>query len=382
MAIRGPLRELGIHDVFQLLDLSRKTGVLKVTSELRQNEGTIWFENGAVVAAAIRSNPHRIGELLQTAGKIGEESLLRARLMQQEGDSRRLGEILVAIGAISRRDLEQQARAQVEEVVFTVLGWSEGWFQFDEGPASDIPRETSIRIATEALLMEGARRIDEWSRIQSRIPHLGVIPRLATPASEEPGSLTLTPFEWRVLAGCDGILDARAIARSLGASDFDVARTLFGLASAAVIVLHDPATTQAAAAPRQDPTVLLSQAESFLRQGDPVAARTIAEAVAASHPDDTRAHLQVGRAFLAESRYGEAEGPLREAVRLDPGSASALRLLGQARAGLGRFDEALHAWSEWLLLQGRPAEEDRHLAAVVRLREAARIIAEGLKAAP
>lgn len=382
MAIRGPLRELGIHDVFQLLDLSRKTGVLKVTSELRQNEGTIWFEQGAVVAAAIRSNPHRIGELLLSAGKIGEEALFRARTMQQEGDARRLGEILVSIGAVSRRELEQQARAQVEEVVFTVLGWSEGWFQFDEGPASDIPREAGIRIATEALLMEGARRIDEWSRIQSRIPHLGVVARLAAPSSEEPGSLTLTPFEWRVLAACDGALDARAIARSLGASDFDVARTLFGLASAGVIVLHDPASAQAAAAPRQDPAIVLGQAESFLRQGDPAAARTLAEAVTASHPEDTRAHLQLGRALLAEGRYQDAEASLREAARLDPASAPALRLLGQARIGLGRFDEALLAWSEWLLLSGRPAEEDRHLAAVVRLREAARIIAEGLKAAP
>jgi hypothetical protein len=43
MAIEGPLRELGIHDVFQLLDLSRKTGVLRVTSELRHNAGTIYF---------------------------------------------------------------------------------------------------------------------------------------------------------------------------------------------------------------------------------------------------------------------------------------------------------------------------------------------------
>ena len=43
MAIQGPLRELGIHDVFQLLDLGRKTGALLITSELRQNEGTIWF---------------------------------------------------------------------------------------------------------------------------------------------------------------------------------------------------------------------------------------------------------------------------------------------------------------------------------------------------
>ena len=61
MAIEGPLRELGIHDVFQLLDLSRKTGALRVTSELRHNEGTIYFDNGVIVSAEIRSNPHPLG---------------------------------------------------------------------------------------------------------------------------------------------------------------------------------------------------------------------------------------------------------------------------------------------------------------------------------
>ncbi|MEK6598135.1 MAG: DUF4388 domain-containing protein, partial [Gemmatimonadota bacterium] len=119
MTIQGPLRELGIHDVFQLLDLSRKTGVLRVTSELRQNEGTIWFDSGAVIAAAIRSNPHRIGDVLLRAGKVREEDLVRANRMQMDGDVRRLGEILVAIGAVSSRELERQVRLQVEEVVFT-----------------------------------------------------------------------------------------------------------------------------------------------------------------------------------------------------------------------------------------------------------------------
>src|SRR5262245_38290928 len=61
MAIEGPLKELGLHDVFQLLDLSRKTGVMRVTSHLRNNEGTVAFDGGAIVFAEIRSNPLRIG---------------------------------------------------------------------------------------------------------------------------------------------------------------------------------------------------------------------------------------------------------------------------------------------------------------------------------
>ncbi len=93
MAIEGPLKELGIHDVFQLLDLNRKTGVLRVTSDLRHNQGIVWFQGGAVVYAEIRNNPHPLGELLVRAGKIGEADLDRARAMQAQGDQRKIGDI-------------------------------------------------------------------------------------------------------------------------------------------------------------------------------------------------------------------------------------------------------------------------------------------------
>src|SRR2546421_10116341 len=127
MPLEGPLRELGIQDVFQLLDLSRKAGALRVTSELRHNEGTIYFDSGVVVSAEIRSNPHPLGSLLLRTGKITEADLERARDMQQrQGDKRRLGEILVALGAITPRELERQLRFQVEEVIFEVMSWREG----------------------------------------------------------------------------------------------------------------------------------------------------------------------------------------------------------------------------------------------------------------
>ena len=68
MPIEGPLRELGIHDVFHLLDLGRETGRLTVTSRIRQNRGAIYFDGGAVVHAVIGSNPHPLGEVLLRAG--------------------------------------------------------------------------------------------------------------------------------------------------------------------------------------------------------------------------------------------------------------------------------------------------------------------------
>jgi len=116
MAIEGPLRELGIHDVFQLLDLSRKTGLLRVTSELRHNAGTVYFEGGTIIFAEIRSNPHPLGALLLRTGKISEADLERGRDMQQrQGDTRRLGEILVALGAITPRELQRLEVARLRE---------------------------------------------------------------------------------------------------------------------------------------------------------------------------------------------------------------------------------------------------------------------------
>src|SRR5436190_1019693 len=307
MPIEGPLRELGIHDVFQLLDLSRKTGVLRVTSELRHNAGTISFEGGAIIFAEIRSNPHPLGALLLRTGKIGEADLERARDMQErQGDGRRLGEILVSLGALTPRELERQVRFQIEEVVFEVMSWREGYFSFSEGTPTELPTDAVVRIPTEALLMEGARRIDEWSRIEGRIPHLGVVPMLAPPQEASEGELDLLPPEWEMLAMINGVRDVRAIASELGRSDFEVAKTLFGLESAGVIVLADPGTTKRERTTlAADLAELVARAEDALARRDFEQARGVAQQAAGVHPHDPTVHLLLGRiadACLTRSR--------------------------------------------------------------------------------
>ena len=113
--------------------------------------------------------------------------------------------------------------------------------------------------------MEAARRIDEWSRIEARVPHLGVVPRLAD-ADSQHGMLDLTPFEWEVIATVDGTRDLRAIAEVLGRAEFEIARTIFGLTSTGVVVLDDP--TQVAASPdTPDVTQLVARAEEQLALG-------------------------------------------------------------------------------------------------------------------
>ncbi|MCU0620177.1 MAG: DUF4388 domain-containing protein [Gemmatimonadales bacterium] len=377
MAIEGPLKELNIHDVFQLLDLARKTGVLCVTSELRQNAGMVFFERGAVVAAEIRSNPHPLGELLLRAGKIGEADLARARALQDGGDPRRLGDILVESGAIARRELERQVRAQVEEVIFELMHWAEGYFSFEETAAPRTRAEATVRIPTEALLMEAARRIDEWSRIETRVPHLGVIPRLAD-TQDQHGMLDLAPHEWEVVAAVDGERDLRALAALLDRSEFEVARIIYGLTSTGVLVLDDPGRV-APAPERPDVMRLVARAEEQLDLGDVESARFVAAEAVSAFPDQAAAHLVLGRALLAVGQLEAAEEAFLEVLRLEPQMPAARRLLGVALVAGGRFDDAIVAWERWRQLPDHPPEEQRLAPAVEAWQAAARRLGDAVR---
>lgn len=367
MAIEGPLKELGLHDVFQLLDLSRKTGVLRVTSPLRRNQGTVYFDGGAIVGAEVRSNPHPLGELLVRANRITETELAMARDLQTRGDRRRLGEILVDTGALTQRELERQVRQQIEAVVFEVVSWREGYFSFMEGPLVELHTEAAIRIPTEAVLMEGARRIDEWSRIERHVPHLGVVPGLAAAADATHGALDLLPAEWEVLAQIDGERDLRALAASLGRSEFEVAKTVFGLSTSGVITIQDPHRGVAEDGPGL--AEQLAHVHALLAQGEVEAARLEAEALATTWANEATVHTLAARIALRAGRGREAETAARRALALDPVLPDGHRLLGDALVTQGRLGDAAEWLNRWLALEARRGaasseERDRVAAAV------------------
>jgi hypothetical protein len=373
MAIEGPLRELGIHDVFQLLDLSRKTGRLRVTSLLRDNEGTVYFDSGRVVAALIRSNPHPLGTLLMRAGKVAEGDLARARAMQAgDPQPRRLGEILVSIGALTTKELERQVRLQVEAVIFELMSWREGHFSFSEGQLGEIPADALTSISTESLLMEGARRIDEWARIAHKIPHLDMVPSLAPIDDTHPSLLDLLPNEWEVLSLIDARADLRTIATALGTSDFDVARIAYGLLSTGVIELRERtrAATTDNDAPLADDDEALAAARQALRERRlPDALRHATRSVADA-PKSLEARLVLARVLLAERRDAEADEELRRAQEIDPSSSLPLLERGRFAARRGALRDAVDAWQRYLSMQQADAN-----GASARVRDAADLAA-------
>ena len=322
MAIEGPLRELGIHDVFQLLDLSRKTGILRVSSELREDEGLVYFDGGRVVQATIRSKTMPMELVLLQAGRISESDLEGARARRTNGRAGRdVVQLLVEGGAITQKELERQLRLQLESVVFELMSWREGFFSFEERSRDEMPGQTLITVSTESLLMEGARRIDEWSRIADIVPNLAVIPELAPIEAGRDGTmLDLLPHEWQVLTMIDGERDLRGIAAALARDEFEIAKIAYGLATTEIIALRPP------------------------RRTTPDADRSGVE----TRLDAAREHTLAGR-------HAEALDELRRAVQEDPLTARVHLDFAFAAARVGDLASARAGWEHFLRMSPRDA---------------------------
>src|SRR5690606_10364710 len=163
MAIKGSLKEASLPDVLQLLALGKKTGCLAVAD--RQNFGYIYFDEGRISYASIVNRRDRIGDLLRKNQLVTSDQLDHAIRGQAVHRERRLGDILIELGVVTREQLERLLFLQIEEAVYHLFAWAQGTFNFEAGVKPE-PQVFTVSINPESLLLEGARRVDEWSQIE------------------------------------------------------------------------------------------------------------------------------------------------------------------------------------------------------------------------
>ena len=345
MAIEGPLQELSIQDVLQLLDLAHKTGVLTVRSESLDDEAIVHFSKGAIVFAVRRRSTRRLGQLLIRSGKLTQRELDSALDLQRRDPTRRLAEILLEMGSITEEELERQLRFQMEETIYEVMAWEEGYFRFEER-AEIASNRLLARVRVESLLMEGARRIDEWTRLEAKVPGAEAVPSLAPGKEGESAPLELRPEEWEVLAEIDGERDLGQIAADLGRSSFDVARTIFGLMSTGVVQIQERRSTMS----QPEVQKAVAEVDRLLRENKLEEAEKLANDLDANYPDDAELEVLVGRVFAAQGRMRAATEAFTRAVSLDPLLADAHYLLGFSSVRTGELDRATAAWDTYLRL--------------------------------
>ena len=257
MALSGTLKDFALPDIFQLIGMQRKTGLLTLESD--RETVSVVFEQGMVVHSdsTIRRLDDLLGSVLVRQGKLRKEHLEEV-LAKQKVSMQRLGFILTNQGYIDRDALKTALSEQVQQIVFRVFRWKSGNYHFDPTADADYDRENVTPVSTDHILMEGIRRVDEWPIIEKRIPSLEVVFRpLVSPKqikevvdAAEGGTLedafgsldgsgadeasntsssevVLNPQENDIFKLVDGKRTVAAIMDLTGLSDFDVCRTLF-----------------------------------------------------------------------------------------------------------------------------------------------------------
>ena len=168
MALEGTLRDFSLADIFQLIGLQRKTGVLTLRS--KDDTVTVTFLDGKVVGADSlnRRLENRLGTVLIRTGYLSQDQLNRALEIQKE-TLQRLGFILTHYGIISAESLKEAIQLQIMQIVYRLFRWKDGDYHFSQETTIEYDRDNVTPISAESILMEGARMIDEWPIIEKRI---------------------------------------------------------------------------------------------------------------------------------------------------------------------------------------------------------------------
>src|SRR5690554_5255585 len=125
MAIEGPVRELALSDLLQLLFLSRRTGSLVVRDESGDRAVVLELNTGALTGASTTSPETKLGQLLVGSGRATAGQIEAALGEQRQSPGTRLGEILVRTGAVREAVIRRHLQLQVEEAVFDLLRWKD-----------------------------------------------------------------------------------------------------------------------------------------------------------------------------------------------------------------------------------------------------------------
>ncbi|HLU49987.1 MAG TPA: DUF4388 domain-containing protein, partial [Planctomycetota bacterium] len=173
--LKGNLSGFSLGEIFQSLAINKHSGTLTLTPPVPgASRKHIYFEDG-VIRFFSHGEPQtpRIGEILVRTGRLDPEEL-EAALREGAETGRLVGRVLLERGAISEADIQQALEYKIREELYELFSWEQGDFEFqiNECPAhvfDALQRSVGVSISTNAVIMEGLRRIDEWQRIHSVI---------------------------------------------------------------------------------------------------------------------------------------------------------------------------------------------------------------------
>lgn len=258
MSLKGSIETFYLSSILQLLSGDKKTGVLTISEGNRRVQ--VFIKNGNIIYATGAQKEVRLGYLLRTKGIISAEELQGALSLAKQRNER-LGKILVEKGYISTETLRKFIHQQVREVLYDLFLWKRGDFEYLDQELH-LDDEFTNEINHMEIILEGSRRVDEWSVLRKRIPYPQIVFRISKNV-EQQDSINLNANEWRIISLVDGKRTVHQIVADSGHEEYTVYRILNSLISSGLIERVEVKTSQGA--PETESTAIVQTYHEILQ---------------------------------------------------------------------------------------------------------------------
>ncbi len=253
MPFGGPIQELSLFDLFQLLSLSQKTGTLGVRTN--GDEIKIFFRGGKIIA-------------------------------------------------LKKRDIVR-GKKEAQEIIFGILNATQGNFSFGDGEIPvDLTEDFSLKV--DNVILEASRRIDELAKIKQKLPSTDTVLMLSPKASDA-NNLDLTTLDWEIISYVDGIRNVGDIIEILG-NEYDTKKHVYGLMKAGLLTAVEGISEEdRSELPKGPKQILLDTASEFFLNGNFEVSKSIYEKYLKLYPEDREALFNLALSMIRTGNIVEAK---------------------------------------------------------------------------
>lgn len=249
MPLQGNLRDFSTTQLLNLINLSGRTGTLKIFEGIATGEkdamnneklapgkerARVAFRAGKLVFASLTGQATDLVSVLNKTGKLSDSQAQLLRERAKNTTDKALAVRLISANYVNKNDIVASIQQAILDIVYNLMSWNNDPFRFDdnEQPADDV---ILVPIDLENVIIEGARRMKELDEITKHIENLDMCLKFPENPKEKFEGIHLSVEEWRVVSFVNPKNTIRMIAKANNMTDMEIRRVVYGLEQAGLV---------------------------------------------------------------------------------------------------------------------------------------------------
>ncbi len=251
MPLQGNIRDFSTTQLLNLVNLSRRTGMLTIfeavptgEKDAMKNEkmaagaerARVAFNKGKLVYASFTEQDGGLVSVLNKAGKLTDDQAKILKERAANTSDKALAMRLIGAKYVTQADIVTCIKQHILDVVYNLMTWTEGPFRFDDDatPGSD---HILVPIDLENVIIEGSRQLQKKAEIDAVIDDLDMSLRFPENPREKFKGIHLSVDEWKVVSYVNPKNTIRQIMKVLNMSEAEIKKVIFALHQAGLVEL-------------------------------------------------------------------------------------------------------------------------------------------------